>query len=314
VKPLLLLAALSIASAGAAAAQSCGTHGLEVQILGSGGPELAEHRAAASYLVWVQGKPRVLVDVGSGGALRFREAGASLADLNAIVFSNLRGDYAGDLPALIAATLSDARHTPLPVFGPGESRTTPSTVTFVRTLFDSTRGAYRYLGDILSPLARDTYKLEPHDVHERPGRLELPRKTPDKIFNVFDNGQLRLRATYVAAGQMPALAWRVESGGEAAVFIGDTRDEATNLTRLAAGADLLIADHSIAENAGADERALHMTPDALGRLAKAAGAKQLILAHRTRATFGHESESEDAIRKYYNGAVVFANDLECFAP
>jgi ribonuclease BN (tRNA processing enzyme) len=313
VKRLLLLAALSLIAA-AARAQSCGGHGMEVQVLGSGGAELAEHRAAASYLVWNQGKPRLLVGIGSGGALRFREAGASFTDLELIVFPNLRNDYAGDLPALIVSGTTESRRSPLPVYGPGESRTTPSTVTFVRTLFDSTRGVYRYLGDILSPLARNSYKLDPHDVHERPGRLELARKPPGAIFRVFDDGTLRVSATYVDAGLTPALAWRVESDNRSVVFTGDARDGTGNLARLAAGADMLVADHSIADDATPDERAQHLTPSTIGLLAKTAGTKQLVLVHRTRATAGRESASEDAIRRHYAGAVAFANDLECFTP
>ena len=60
-----------------AAAQSCGVAPVQVQVLGSGGPELADKRASSSYLVWIDGKPRVLVDIGGGAALRFGESGAT---------------------------------------------------------------------------------------------------------------------------------------------------------------------------------------------------------------------------------------------
>ena len=33
-------------------AQSCGAHGVAVQVLGSGGPELEDKRASSSYLIW----------------------------------------------------------------------------------------------------------------------------------------------------------------------------------------------------------------------------------------------------------------------
>jgi len=39
-----------------AVAQGCGAHGIAVQVLGSGGPELQDKRASSSYLVWEQGR------------------------------------------------------------------------------------------------------------------------------------------------------------------------------------------------------------------------------------------------------------------
>ena len=47
-----------------AAAQSCAAHGVALQVLGSGGPELQDQRASSSYLVWDDGRARVLVMLG----------------------------------------------------------------------------------------------------------------------------------------------------------------------------------------------------------------------------------------------------------
>ena len=44
-----------------AVAQSCGSEGVAVQVLGSGGPELQDKRASSSYLVWENGQARVLI-------------------------------------------------------------------------------------------------------------------------------------------------------------------------------------------------------------------------------------------------------------
>ena len=51
--------------------QSCGSGGLAVQVLGSGGPELQDKRASTSYLIWDHGTARVIVDAGGCSALRF---------------------------------------------------------------------------------------------------------------------------------------------------------------------------------------------------------------------------------------------------
>jgi len=43
---------------------------ISLQILGSGGPEFSQ-RASSSYIIWVDGKVKVLVDAGGGAFLRF---------------------------------------------------------------------------------------------------------------------------------------------------------------------------------------------------------------------------------------------------
>jgi len=55
-------------------AQSCGSTGLAVQVLGSGGPELQDKRASTSYLIWDHSAAHVLIDAGGGSALRFGES------------------------------------------------------------------------------------------------------------------------------------------------------------------------------------------------------------------------------------------------
>lgn len=49
------------------AAEVCGKSGIALQVLGSGGPELQDKRASSSYLIWQDGKARVLIDSGGGG-------------------------------------------------------------------------------------------------------------------------------------------------------------------------------------------------------------------------------------------------------
>ena len=72
----LIAIALTSINAKAAATKSsggaCGAKGVAVQVLGSGGPEM-RGRASSSYIVWLDGKARVLVDSGGGSALRFGE-------------------------------------------------------------------------------------------------------------------------------------------------------------------------------------------------------------------------------------------------
>lgn len=310
----ILIVLLSGAWMPAIAAADCGTAEVAVQVLGSGGPELADKRASSSYLVWIGGKPRVLVDIGGGAALRFVESGASISDLDVILFTHLHVDHSADLPALIKSSFFEDRIRPLPVYGPMGNKIMPSTVTFVRALFDGTRGAYRYLGDFLSPMGSNTYKLQPQDVGELRDKIRAPRQASDRIWPVFSNNRVKATAITVSHGSVPALAWRVEAGGKSMVFSGDTNGEGDHLERIARLADLLVAHNAVPEGASGVERFLHMPPSVIGRIAHEAGVKQLVLSHRMLRTLGRETETQDEIRKRYTGPVTFANDLDCFTP
>jgi Metallo-beta-lactamase superfamily len=92
-----------------AAAQSCGSQGVAVQVLGSGGPELQDKRASSSYLVWEDGRARALVDAGGGSAVRFGESGAQTSQLDVILFTHFHVDHSADFPALIKSSWFEDR-------------------------------------------------------------------------------------------------------------------------------------------------------------------------------------------------------------
>ena len=50
---------------------------ISLQILGSGGPEFSQ-RASSSYIIWVDGKAKVLIDAGGGAFLRFSQSEANM--------------------------------------------------------------------------------------------------------------------------------------------------------------------------------------------------------------------------------------------
>jgi ribonuclease BN (tRNA processing enzyme) len=302
----LLLAIALAGVAGAATAQPCGGSGVGLQVLGSGGPELQAKRAGSGYLLWLDGKARVLVNAGGGTALRVGESGARLADLDAVLFTGLQADHAADLPALVQASRFENRERALPVFGPSGNRFMPSTVTFVRSLFDSTRGAFRHLGEFLSPLDKSSYKLEPHDVRDPPAKIGMPASRTRSVLPVFANERMRITAATVTAGNAPALVFRIEAGGKS-VVAGMDADRAA-LTVLASGADLLIAALPPGENR--DSKVL----PALARIAQDTRTRQLVLAQLAPTVSGHEEQILAAIRQGYTGTAQLADDLACFLP
>ena len=283
-------------------ASPCGTAPVQVQALGPGGLEPAGRRAAGAYLVWLDGKPRALIDIGVGAAQRFREAGANVADLDVILLTRLHVERAADLPALVDSSLAENRDRPLPLYGPTGNKFMPSTVMFVRALFDSTRGAYRYLGNFLNPLAKDIYKLRPSDVGEERRRLGAGRAPDRDILSAFANERLRASAVYMTHRSVPALAWRVDAGTRAIAFSEDSGVSGSGLERLVKNADLLVVNLSAP---GAT-----LSPLA-ARLAQTAGVKPVVLSPRPS---GNETEALDSVKKHFAGKVAFAGDLECFTP
>lgn len=296
--PLSLLSAISLNTTFALSATvpaPCTHKGVELQVLGSGGPELEDQRASSSYLVWQDGKPRVLVDSGGGSALQFGRAGAHVEPLDAIFFTHLHIDHTADFPALIKSSYFEERSRPLPIYGPVGNDFFPTTTEYVADLFDSKRGAYRYLAD-------PGYRLIARDVILKEHEVRV----------IYRSGDLSAAATKVIHAGVPALAWRIEIGGKSIVFSGDTNGNNGNLEILAKDADLFVAHNAIPEAETGAARELHMPPSVIGRIAGTAQVKALVLSHRMLRSLGHEDETRAKIAAAYSGPVTFANDLDCF--
>jgi len=288
------------ASAASTLAQSCAAHGTALQVLGSGGPELQDKRASSSYLIWKDGQARVLVDAGGGSALRFGESGAQMSQLDVILFTHFHVDHSGDFAALIKSSWFEDRKRPLPIYGPAGNDFMPATTEFASAFF-GTHGAYRYLSELLVGSEEGSYKMQPHDVTADQGPA-----------SVFRNEDFRASAVRVLHGAVPALAWRVETGGKAVVFSGDTSGEGDGLARLAEKADLFVAHNAVPEGASGVERRLHMPPSVIGQIASDARVKKLVLSHRMLRTLGKEEQTRSEIQKRYSGPLEFAEDLGCF--
>src|SRR6201987_2751825 len=159
---LLISLLLACTFAPLAPAQSCGAHGVAVQVLGSGGPELQDKRASSSYLVWQNGRARVLVDAGGGSALRFGESGAQMSQLDVVLFTHFHIDHSADFPTLVFSSWFEDRNRPLPVYGPPGNDFMPSTNRYASALF-SDHGVYGYLSELYVPPEQGSYKLQPHN-------------------------------------------------------------------------------------------------------------------------------------------------------
>ena len=101
---------------------------LSVMVLGSGGPiATAEGRASAGYLIFTDGKPRILMDVGGGTYQRLAESGTNVKDLDIILLSHLHADHTGDLTPVVKTVYfhnvntGSNRVNPINIYGPAAS-------------------------------------------------------------------------------------------------------------------------------------------------------------------------------------------------
>ena len=272
-----------------------------LQVLGAGGPEVEDLHASSGYLIWIDGRARVLVDLGGGVPLRFAAAGAEFTDLDVILFTHLHADHSAGLPVLVKSSFLSDRQRDLPVFGPAGNDFLPSVSTFVERLFAKPHGVYPYLHEYIEP-GRGAYTLRPIVV--QPAR--------DAAWQSNHLSRFKLKAAKVHHGPLPALAWRIEVGARSVTISGDTSAQSDSLSRLAADSDIFVAHNAVPEGASGVARKLHMTPSRIGEIAAKAKVKHLVLSHRMRRTFGREDSTRLAIRKSFGGSVTFADDLSCY--
>ncbi len=284
------------------ASSLCGDKEVTLQVLGSGGPEIDDGRASTSYLIWVDGKSKVLVDMGPGSSVNFGKAGGQFEQLAAIIFTHLHVDHSADFPAFVKGSFFGNRRKDLFVFGPAANTLMPATSSFVKALF-SEQGAFPYLKGYISQKNASEYKLITKDVALKPHD-----QTDYRV-----NDAIHLKAVPVHHGPVAAVAWRFDILDCSITFSGDMNNNYQTLASLAKNTDLLVMHNAVPESAAGVAANLHMKPSQIGEIARESDAKKVIISHRMRRTVGKEAETVRKIRRHYYGPLIFANDLDVFA-
>jgi ribonuclease BN (tRNA processing enzyme) len=297
------LALSFVLSPSAMASSACQKERVELQVLGSGGPELDDGRASTSYLVRLDGKARAVVDLGPGSSVNFGQSGAKLEDVSVVMLTHLHVDHSADLPAFVKGAFFTARQRNLTILGPEGNDLMPSVDQFVSRLFGE-EGVFSYLSNYVVPEQDSAFKLKTKSVG-----LGLKEVTYYPI-----GKEIILSAIPVHHGAIAAVAWRVDMAGCAITFSGDMNNNYQTLEKLALNSDILVMHNAVPETAKGVAAHLHMTPSQIGQIAQKAMVKQLVVSHRMKRTIGHEKETEQQIKKSYSGRILFANDLDRFKP
>jgi ribonuclease BN (tRNA processing enzyme) len=291
-----------IAAPSGASAQSCTAGPATVQILGSGGPNINRERASASYLLWVDGHARMLLDMGGGTYQRFGQSQAQLGDLALVAISHLHPDHVSDLPALLWVS-QNTRTEPLPIVGPSGNSVpsgpagndvAPDFATFLTRLFDEKTGAFPAMGGTLGGRG--------NGVRLNVNVVDVKKAEPTAV---FDGQGLRVTALGIPHADMPTLAYRVETRDGAIVFSSDQNGTNPRFVDFARNANLLIMHMAIA--AGSTSL-LHAAPAVVGRLAQEAHVGRLIVSHI--GAYDIDAAVAD-LRKSYTGALTVGADLQC---
>jgi ribonuclease BN (tRNA processing enzyme) len=285
-------AALALPSS--ASAQSCAVGPAMVQILGSGGPAINRERASASYLLWVNGQARMLLDMGGGTYLRFAQSGAKLSDLALVGISHLHPDHVSDLPALMWLS-RQARTEPLPIVGPSGNDVAPDFPTFLARLFDEKNGAFQVLGAALGAARGNGVRLDVSVV-------DVAKPEPSTAFKGSD---LTVTALGIPHANMPTLAYRVETPAGSVVFSSDQNGTNPKFVDFARNANVLIMHLAIAAGATSP---LHAAPAVVGRIAREAGVGRLIVSHI--GQFDLDAAIAE-LKQSYAGPLTIGADLQC---
>jgi ribonuclease BN (tRNA processing enzyme) len=292
---LALLALLVLSPAQAMEQDNCADHSVALQVLGSGGPA-GGGRASAGYLVWIDGKARVMVDAGGGTFKTFHEAGARIEDLDLLAMSHFHPDHATEIPALLWI-----KDTDMILSGPTGSDMYPSADEYVNGLF-GTEGVFRAVtgGKKLQTVTIDT--------------------TAKEATEVFADASMRVSALGVPHGIVPAVGYRIDIGDVSIAFSSDQNGSDPAFAEFASGADILVVHLTVPETVTGFGGDLHAKPSVWGQMATDAEVGTLVLSHLMRVppntgegdlpSFDNKLEH---LRSTYKGSFVIAEDLMCIA-
>ncbi len=269
---------------------------LEVVVLGSGGPR-AFGRAGSSFIVVLDGTPRILVDAGPGAFLRIGELDLDLEKVDTVLLTHLHIDHSGDLAAFFndRALTADGPIV-YRIFGPDGAGLFPKTTRFVDLLVGHD-GAFAY---------QKTFGAdETFAVHDLGISLNSPRT------KIVDQGGLVVEEIATHHGDCPSVAYRISYKGTVVVFSGDMDASALpNLVQLAKDADLLIFNCAVLDPPGSPSQLydLHTPPKKIGEAAKESGVKSLLLSHLAPDVESQEDAVRKSIRGNFAGPLAFATD------
>lgn len=288
-----------------------------------GGPVIRTERSEPANAILV-GEAVYLFDIGAGTQRQLAAAGINPRRVRGIFLSHLHIDHTADLaPFLLNRwVLNDFRV--LPVIGPnGTGQTIAGIIKMAGpvALVPVTIG-----GPVKPPFASSIKGQELASTMAKP---TLIYSDPNIRVLAITNGHYNYTKGSPPERFSRSYSFRIEAGGKSYVYTGDT-GPSQNLVELARGADVLVSE--VIDMAAIDETLKHsgtvpdamlasmlahmehdhLTPPEIGKLAKAAGVKQVVLTHLVPGNDGERDLTPytRGIADHFAGPVAIARDLE----
>lgn len=313
----VLVACMSIAARPGAAETGSTTESAWWTLGTAGGPVITVERSQSANLLEL-GDMLILVDVGSGTVERLAELGHRPLDIDMVFISHLHMDHYGGLHALIGLRWMLHSPVPLTVYGP------PGTSEMVSGIVAS-----------LEPQARIGFGF---------GEDDEPPSASVKVIEINDGAELQIGAMKVRAAANThfvmgpnfgptspvSLSYRFDLPDRSFGYTGDTgpsdavielfRDVDVLVSEVIALEDVVgsiriqhpeMPDH-VAANLAKHLAEHHLTPEAVGEIARRSGARSVVLTHL--AIVGTTDDSAEklieGVGREYTGPVIVARDLE----
>ena len=245
---------------------------MRLTVIGCSGSFAGPDSPASCYLLEHDGH-RIVLDLGNG-ALGPLAAHADLASIDAVLLSHLHLDHIADVGGYYVARKygPTGPQPPLPLVGP-------------RGVAARVVSMY---GDTTPEAMASVFDIDEH----RPGPRHI--------------GPFTITVTRVRH-PVTAYATRVEAGGRALVFSGDTGPTDT-LIELARGVDLALFEASFLEDEVRDlanAGDLHLTATQAAQHAAAAGVERLVLTHLV--SWNDRAATEAEARAHFSGSLELAS-------
>lgn len=256
---------------------------IEYTLVGSGTVVPDADRGPAAHH-FTCGDLAILCDLGSGTLRQLDALELSFVDLDLVAITHRHQDHTADLLPLLFALKNT----------PGVSREKPLSLLGYPGLGDDLRALALIYGDwVVEP----GFQIETWEAAETPVELERETASVEVLARPVSHspGAIGLRLTLIAGRKRAVVA-----------YTGDS-EPGPQLVELARGADLLIAECSVADE---DKVSGHMTPRAVGRLAADADVARVVVTHLYPSALRlGQHEIERRIREAYSeGQVMIGYD------
>ncbi len=287
--------------------------------LGTGGGPIPDPQRAQPANLLVDGDETVLIDVGDGAADQLGKAGIRLAEVDALIISHHHFDHTGGLFALLGRRYQTLAPRPLAIFGP------PGT----KRIVDGLIAAMQPAADVGAGIP-GRRRQAPENVAVVSEIADGARFSigPIKV-SAVSNSHYSFAAGTPEASRSQSLSFRFDLADRSIAYTGDTGPSPA-VEQLARSADLLVSEVIEPEAAMATLKqtnphipefvltglshhfvAQHLTAEEVGKLAKRAGVRKLVLTHNA-LQGADEDDTRKRIGASYNGEVAIARDLDRF--